>query len=167
MPERRAVPRVTKEPRMKARLKASLPAQIVDISSRGLQLEVTKPLPPGIACDIRIQLDDGEVTLRAMVLRCHASAFGLDDDDRQVMLYRAGLEFEEIAPEVLGRLSASIFFESSSQGTPDEANSTGVATASRAEARGASPSRAPRPDGPVKVEIDNLRSRKIPNPGRA
>ena len=97
---------------MKAKLKASLQAQIVDISSRGVQLEVENWLRPQAPCDIRIQLDDGEITLRAMVLRCRVCAYGLNCADQPVLLYRAGLEFEDVAPEVLGRLSKSIFFES-------------------------------------------------------
>jgi len=98
---------------MKAKLKASLYAQIVDISSRGVQLEVENWLRPQAPCDIRIQLDDGEVTLRAMVRRCRVCAYGLNCADQQVLLYRAGLEFEEVAPEALARLSKCIFFESS------------------------------------------------------
>ena len=97
---------------MQAKVKASLHAQIVDISSRGVQLEVENWLRPQAPCDIRIQLDDGEVTVRAMVRRCRACAYGLNCADQQTLLYRAGLEFEEIDPEALGRLSKSIFFES-------------------------------------------------------
>ena len=111
MSERRAVPRVEPGRRITARLKTSLPAQIIDISSRGVQLEVANSLNPQVPCDIRIQLEDGEVTVRALVRRCRAWAFGLNEADQKVLLYRAGLEFEEIDPEALGRLSTDIFLE--------------------------------------------------------
>jgi len=96
---------------MQAKVKASLHARVVDISSRGAQIELETCLRPQAPCDIRIQLEDGEITLRALVHRCRACAFGLNDTDQQVLLYRVGLEFEEVAPEVLARLSRHVFFE--------------------------------------------------------
>jgi hypothetical protein len=87
-----------------ARVKTSLPARILDISSRGAQLEVANCLKPNVVCELRLHLMDGEVTVRALVRRCRAWGFGLDEREQRVLLYRAGVEFSEMAPEVLARL---------------------------------------------------------------
>ena len=39
--------------------------------------------------------------MRGIVRRCRAWGFGLDERDQRVLLYRAGLEFAEAAPEAL------------------------------------------------------------------
>jgi hypothetical protein len=161
MTERRAVPRVAPEQGIKAKIKTSLPARVVDISSRGVQLEITNSLRPQVPCDIRIQLGDGEITLRAMVRRCRAWAFGLNDDDQRVLLYRAGLEFEELAPEALARLSASIFFDNPTPTVADEGTPATVPAASPAASEEAAPPRAPKRSGPVKIRISSEHVRKI------
>ncbi|MFI5167186.1 MAG: PilZ domain-containing protein [Thermoanaerobaculales bacterium] len=161
MTERRAVPRVEPHQQMKAKVKTSLPARIVDISSRGVQLEVTNSLRPQVPCDIRIQLGDGEVTLRAMVRRCRAWAFGLNDADQRVLLYRAGLEFGEIDPESLARLSKNVFFGRSGPVAGVEGDPAGVAVVAEPESIGAPPARTPRRDGPVKIRISAEHVRKI------
>jgi hypothetical protein len=35
----------------------------------------------------------------------------VDGENRRVMLYRAGLEFDEVAPESLARLTGSLLFQ--------------------------------------------------------
>src|SRR5271157_1327273 len=154
MTERRAVPRVEPEQRIKAKIKTSLPARIVDISSRGVQLEIANSLRPQVPCDVRIQLADGEVMLRAVVRRCRAWAFGLNDADQQILLYRAGLEFEEINPEALARLSSSIFFHSSAPVPGNEGTPVGAGAAAETEPASATPPHAPRRGGPVKIRIN-------------
>ncbi|MFI5165767.1 MAG: PilZ domain-containing protein [Thermoanaerobaculales bacterium] len=161
MTERRAVPRVEPQQGMKAKVKTSLPARIVDISSRGVQIEVTNSLRPQVTCDIRIRLDDGEVTLRAMVGRCRAWGFGVDEAGRQVLIYRAGLEFEEIDPETLARLSRNIFFDSSAPVEPEMGSPNGAATATGTDRVGTAPVQAPHRDGPVKIRISADSIRKL------
>jgi hypothetical protein len=160
MTERRTVPRVEPPGGVKAKVKTSLPAQIVDISSQGAQVEVSNSLRPRVPCDLRIQLDDGEVLLRATVRRCRAWGFGIDDLNRRVLLYRAGLEFDEVPPEVLARLSSSFLF-------PDTASSQ-TETLPRPEppvaaaaAAPATPSGATRRSGPVRIRINSEHVRKI------
>ncbi|MEW6336652.1 MAG: PilZ domain-containing protein [Acidobacteriota bacterium] len=104
--ERRRVARITPAQPVEAKVKTSLPARILDISSRGAQLEVANCLKPNVICELRLHLIDGEVTVRALVRRCRAWGFGLDEREQRVLLYRAGVEFSEMAPEVLTRLRA-------------------------------------------------------------
>jgi hypothetical protein len=112
MRERRAVPRVEPKQPLEAKVLAIQSARILDISSRGAQIEVANSLQPSGPCDLRIQFDDGEFAAHATVRRCRASGFGLDDKQERVVLYRAGLEFDEVDPESLARLTSHVLFNS-------------------------------------------------------
>ena len=108
--ERRAVKRSVPIKPLAAKVKASIPARVVDISARGLQIELATSLRPHAGCELRMQFDGGDISVRATVRRCRAWGFGLDEKDQRVLLYRAGLEFDEVSPaalEQLGRLTAS------------------------------------------------------------
>ncbi len=109
--QRRAVPRVEPRPRLDARVLAGVPARVLDISSRGVQLEVARVLQPQRRCDLRIQFPEGEFAVRVTVRRCRAWGYGFDNEGQRMMLYRAGIEFDEVAPEFLALLSANVLFQ--------------------------------------------------------
>jgi hypothetical protein len=90
---------------------AAVPARVLDISSCGALIELDRVLQPRRGCDLRIQFPEGEFAVRTTVRRCRAWGFGVDGENRRVMLYRAGLEFDEVAPESLARLTASLLFQ--------------------------------------------------------
>ncbi|MBZ5589918.1 MAG: PilZ domain-containing protein [Acidobacteriia bacterium] len=157
MPEKRAVPRVEPKHPLSARVKAFLPARIVDLSSRGVQLELATSLRPQVPCDLRIQLDQGEVAVRGIVRRCRAWGFGLDERDQRVLLYRAGLEFKETPPDALIEVVASVLEKASPEQIPAEAAS---------EAAPPPPveqpvARAPQGGGRVKIRIASERMHKV------
>ena len=110
----RAVPRVQPTQDLDARIMAVQLARIVDISSRGAQIEVAASLQPSGPCDLRIQFDDGGFAVHATVRHCRASGFGLDGNNQRVVLYRAGLEFDEVDPECLALLSSNVLFHAGS-----------------------------------------------------
>jgi hypothetical protein len=114
MTERRAVPRVEPKQPLDAKVMEIQPARILDISSRGAQIEVAASLQPLGPCDLRIQFADGEFAVHATVRRCRVSGLGLDDKNQRVVLYRAGLEFDEIDPECLALLSSNVLFHAGS-----------------------------------------------------
>ena len=160
MTEKRAVPRIEPQQRLSAKVKTSLPARILDISSRGAQIELVNSLRPQVSCDLRIQLGDGEFIVRATVRRCRAWGFGLDDKDQRVLLYRAGLEFDEVAPEALARLSSNVLFQTEPAAPkPDKVGEPEPLYA--AESHQAKPRHAPRREGPVKIRINAEHVRKI------
>ncbi len=111
VPDRRAVPRIVPMRPLDARVLTSQTARILDISSRGAQIEVTTSLQPSGPCDLRIRFADGEFAAHATVRRCRAAGFGVDQNNRQVVLYRAGIEFDEVDPECLAWLSANVLFQ--------------------------------------------------------
>jgi hypothetical protein len=108
----RAVPRVQPTEHLDANVTAVQSARIVDISSRGAQIEVAYSLPPSGRCDLRIQFADGEFAAHATIRRCQAAGLGIDGENQPIVLYRAGLEFDELAPECLAWLSSNVLFQS-------------------------------------------------------
>jgi hypothetical protein len=153
MTERRGAPRVEPPKPLSARVKTSLAVRIVDISAKGVQLELTTSLRPEVPCDLRIQLEDGEIVVHGMVRRCRAWGFGLNEKDQKVLMYRAGLEFVEAPPAALAKMIASILGIES-----------GAKEAGKAEgAEGEGGHRTPR-GGPVKIHIRTADVRVTPKP---
>ena len=112
--ERRAVPRVEPKQALAATVLTAQTARIIDISSRGAQVEVANILQPSGRCDLRIQFADGEFAVHAIVRRCRASGFGVNEKNQPVVLYRAGLEFDEVDPYSAARLSSNVLFQAGS-----------------------------------------------------
>jgi hypothetical protein len=157
--ERRAARRVKPSRPVGIKVRASLPARLVDISSRGAQLEVATCLKPDAPSELRFQLADGEINVKAHVKRCRAWGFGLDDRSERVLLYRAGVEFAGIDRATVARLrqyfllpESGVFTEE--ERTPDDLvrgilEASGVPT-------------APRRDGPVRIRISSSNIKTAP-----
>lgn len=169
--ERRTSPRVTPRQPTKAKIKAAIPARVVDVSSNGMQLELETALRVGASCDVRVVAGGTERSLRASVRRCRAWGFALDDSDRRVLLYRAGIEFEEISPECLDWLRATLLVPEPAPGeapatiagaTPEQPASVAEELPAGAAASQPAP-RVPR-NGPVKIRIDSAVVRRILEP---
>jgi hypothetical protein len=172
MNERRAATRVTPAEPIPVKLKSALPARVLDISAGGIQVELATSLRPETDCELRVQLGDGEVAVRARVRRCRAWGFGLDESDRRVLLYRAGLQFAELAPETLGRLRRLI----DAPAAGDIPAGTAAPSPVDAVAAGSEPAvnegalvedplaplpQAPRRAGPVKIRINSEYVRRL------
>jgi hypothetical protein len=144
---------------MVGKIKASVPARIIDISTGGAQLEVLTALRPHVHCELRLRLENGEVVIGSMVRRCKAWGFGFDESDRRVLLYRAGLEFEEVPAELAASIKRELVAQGLAQGN------SGAFAAVSAEGGDASPPvesvRAPAYNGPVKVRISTAHLRGI------
>ena len=172
MVERRSTPRVEPQRPLSARVKAFLPARIVDLSSRGVQIELATSLRPELPCDLRIRLDQGEVVVRGTVRRCRAWGFGLDERDQRVLLYRAGLEFGETAPEALVEVVSSVLEKAAPEAVPAEVAADEVAASAGSEpgpaaAPAATPTvRAPHGSGRVKIRISSESVRKVLGGGK-
>jgi PilZ domain len=162
MSERRAVPRVEPKRPLSARVKTFMPARIVDISSRGAQIELATSLRPEVPCDLRIELEPHEIVVHAIVRRCRAWGFGLDERDQRVLLYRAGIEFEEPAPEALTEMLAASLGATSAGAPPKAAAAEpGPGPESAAQPKAEASPRAPRAEGPVKIRVSSEHIRKV------
>ena len=169
MNERRATARMAPSGPLPVKLKSSLPARVLDISAGGIQVEVGTSLRPEADCELRVQLSDGEIAVRARVRRCRAWGFGLDESDRRVLLYRAGLQFSELPADALARLRR--YFdgpEARVEAARHVAQDETAAAASAPVTEGAlvvSPLAplppAPRRSGPVKIRINSEYVRRI------
>ncbi len=158
------MPRVEPQQPLSARVKAFLPARIVDLSSRGVQIELATSLRPQVPCDLRIQLDQGEVIVRGIVRRCRAWGFGLDERDQRVLLYRAGFEFESAPPDALVKVVATVLEKAAPQEIAAVvAPPTGeeVAAPAPEPAAAAPAARAPHGSGRVKIRISAENVRKV------
>jgi hypothetical protein len=145
-------------------MKSSLPARVLDISAGGVQVEVGTSLRPQADCELRVRLAEGEVTVRAKVRRCRAWGFGLDESDRRVLLYRAGLQFSELHPDALAKLRR--FFETAEahrEVPPAAAGASGHEVTEGALVDVPPPELplAPRGSGPVKIRINSEYVRRI------
>jgi hypothetical protein len=108
MTERRGALRIKPKKPIRAKVKAYIPARVVDISSRGVLLEITQPLPPKTKCDLRVQENGDELLLQATVRRCCVWGYGTNDRLERVVVYRAGLQFRDLTEEEEKRLSARV-----------------------------------------------------------
>jgi len=166
MDERRQAPRVEPRQPLRAKVKASVPVRIVDISTGGAQIELATALRPHVSCELRLLLDKNEVIIHSTVRRCRAWGFGFDDADRKVLLYRAGVEFESMPAPLIDRLKAE-YLERAVASAPRETATPRAATAmdvtpagaEDSAAKPAAPRKAPRKGGPVKIRIsaDSIR----------
>lgn len=167
MNDRRSEPRFEPPQPLSAKVKSSLPARVVDLSARGVQLEIAHSLRPNVSCEVRVQLDGGEVGIRAAVRRCRAVGFGQDERQRTVLLYRAGLEFEDVTADAHERLVDAIrqaaLNQTGAQILPPAAAGEEVPDNGRqGSEEGQAPlPRAPRQSGPIKIRISSEHVRKI------
>jgi hypothetical protein len=174
--ERRSSPRVTPHRPVKAKVKASVPARVLDVSMMGMQIELETALRPNVTCELRIILEDGDLNLRATVRRCRAWGFGLGDKDQRVLVYRAGIEFAEISPECLERLRSQLLGGPEQASVPESGGdglaagetldgTAGVDGVVFDEAAHVAPEAEPRKQtphaGPVRIKISAARVRRI------
>ncbi len=96
MMERRRSQRVPVSKDRFGRVKATVPARIVDISRHGVQLEVPAALRPAVECDLTLPFGTRDLRIRAKVHRCRAMGFS-DGGEGRRLVYRAGLEFVAVA----------------------------------------------------------------------
>jgi len=105
MMERRTAQRSEPSSLLKARIRAPLPVRLIDFSTRGAQLELREPLAQRASCELRLVADSVDVTVRAMVRRCRVWGWGASETGEKILLYRAGVQFEEASVPTLCRLT--------------------------------------------------------------
>ncbi|MCD4749662.1 MAG: PilZ domain-containing protein [Thermoanaerobaculales bacterium] len=95
MKERRRAARLLPEQEIFGRIKATVPARIVDISLFGVQVEVPSALRPSVECNISLPVgEQDELRLRARIQRCRVNGFDQSVSLGPAVVYRAGMEFE-------------------------------------------------------------------------
>ncbi len=105
MLDRRRALRISPKKPIKAKVKTSLTARVVDISSLGVQVELAYSLPLRTRCDVRLQNGGADLSLTGTVRRCTVLGW-TEHDGKKVLMYRAGLEFEGTTRELVRALEA-------------------------------------------------------------
>ena len=102
--ERRKAKRVKLAKPMPAKIKTYFPARVLNVSSTGALIELVQPLQPKIICAIRFLVEGSEIQLPALVRHCTVGAYGKNEKGQKVILYHAGLSFEDPDRASLDRL---------------------------------------------------------------
>lgn len=157
MAERRSSTRVTPSKELPAKVRAFLPARVVDISRTGVQLELSSLLRVGVVCDVRLSLGEEELRWPATVCRCRASSFGVDASGQKVLLYRAGLQFAPMSDQEWEHLERFLRLA--------EGPHTGIELAAgevppTAQPGPSSERAASERSGPIKVKVDTSQFRR-------
>lgn len=87
---------------VRGRIRPGHQVRIVDVSRRGALIDTAQRLLPGTHVEVHLEHADGRHVSRARVVRCGIAELG-----PQVVVYRAGLEFERevnwLEPAGVGR----------------------------------------------------------------
>ncbi len=145
MTDRRQSPRYVPDEERYGRVKATVPARIIDISREGAQLEVPAALRPSVECDLALPADGALVRLRARVLRCRAVPTGGTHSRERGLVYRAGLLFLDLSEEAIGALEREYGPAPGAPGAPGS-----EPTAAQSKAR----------RGPIKIQVDSAAIRR-------
>jgi hypothetical protein len=121
MKERRRSKRLVPDNDVVGRVKASVPARILDISAHGVFVEIPSALRPAVECDLSVPSTEGDLRLRARVHRCRARSAAPGAQDGPNLVYRAGLEFVRLSDREARALESTYGTESRA---PTEATST-------------------------------------------
>ncbi len=143
MNDRRRSERIPVAQEVVGRVKATVPARIVDVSRHGMQVEIPAALRPSVACDICIQAPDGELKVKAKVQRCRARALTPSENGEKFLVYRAGMEFIEMDDETWRRFEKLLGFPGSSRESGEGPSGGGT-----------------RRKGPVRIRVDSEFIRK-------
>lgn len=141
MSERRQSPRHVPDEERFGRVKATVPARIVDISREGAQLEVPAALRPAVECDLALPAGGGLIRLRARVLRCRAIPTGSHSGEHG-LVFRAGLQFLDVSDETVHALEREYGLPVDEKGDRP--------TPAQAKAR----------RGPIKIQVDSAAIRR-------
>jgi hypothetical protein len=117
MLERRRAPRIKLAWTLQAKVRAYVPARVVDVSTTGALLEVDHPLPPRTACTLRLPVNEDEIQFSAVIRRCSVGGYGLNEKGEKTVLYKAGVAFEALDPALVAKLKEHFAFP---EAAPDD-----------------------------------------------
>jgi len=93
MNERRREKRALLQTEVNARTRSTSTVRILDISTGGMGVQCTEPLPPNKNIIVWIPTPAGDLKLRANVRRCRLEMAPSGNGGGSTLVYRAGLEF--------------------------------------------------------------------------
>lgn len=166
MNERRRSQRVAIPDELFGKVKATVPARIVDLSRDGVQVEIPTALRPAVECDISVPTAEGDLRLRARVQRCRATSMKPNDGNGNRLVYRAGLQFVEVPAADLALLAETL---QDIAGSPDNEPTAPMPAAAPLPGATAGaqekPSKKAKRRGPVKIRLNSENIRRRTNKG--
>ena len=121
MNERRTVPRRVLEDAVTARTRTTATVQVLDISLGGMRVLSEEPLAPQKEIVAWLPTRNGEIRVRANVLRCRAKFLNKPLPSGAVLVYDAGLQFSGLTDHELQSIRES-YIEANHASIGDEAN---------------------------------------------
>jgi PilZ domain-containing protein len=110
--EKRRSPRIPSDAR--GRVKSSVSVKVLDISTVGVQFELSAALRPGSTYELSLELEGHPLAVAVRITRCRAGGYVPDGKGGRLLLYRAGAEFLHFEGN-----SAKLFQEWVQRRTPD------------------------------------------------
>ena len=101
--DRRETPRLALLGRLAGEVSVMAPIAIRDVGPSGVRLESAFPLLVDSIHDLRLELDDQAVIVKARVVHCQIADLG-----REAVVYRAGLEFVDLPPHVAAAIDTFV-----------------------------------------------------------
>ncbi len=99
MNERRTIPRKVLDDSVTARTRTTATVQVLDISLGGMRVLSEEPLPPHKEIVTWLPTRNGEIRVRASVLRCRAKLLHKPLPSGAVLVYDAGLKFSGLSEQ--------------------------------------------------------------------
>ncbi len=96
MNERRRERRALLQNEVNARTRSTSTVRILDISTTGMGVQCTEPLPPNKNIIVWVPTASGDLKLRANVRRCRLEMAPSGNGNGSSLVYRAGLEFCDV-----------------------------------------------------------------------
>lgn len=98
-PERRRGRRVAVEARPASKVRATLDARLLDMSSTGAKIEHYNLLRPGFACTLELPPGLARLTLSAQVVRSVIVGSDTNAAGERLLRYESGLAFRDVSVE--------------------------------------------------------------------
>ena len=117
MNERRREKRALLQTEVTARTRSTSTVRILDISTSGMGVQCTEPLPPNKNIVVWIPTTAGDLKLRANVKRCRLEMAPSGNGNGKSLVYRAGLEFCDVDDSIRKTL-AETYLEPTSVAVP-------------------------------------------------
>ncbi len=81
------------EGKLKSKVRTIIDASLIDLSTMGAMIEHIHLLLPGTLCDLAIRWGEKESIVKAKVVWNSVIRTGKDEKDKDILIYRSGLEF--------------------------------------------------------------------------
>lgn len=106
--ERRKGKRVPVAGHPRGRVRATVDAQLIDLSPSGVRIQHPNLLRPGFACTLEFPAALGEFCVAVQVVRCSVVRAEADPSGERTLRYESGLQFVNLTAEQRAYIEATL-----------------------------------------------------------